>query len=366
MACRTTRRLLFGLATAAMTLVAATTRAETVSDVCRLSPHQTNGPASSAPDICATIDVAAANGTPRIVDVARAVDELANAADQSDFVLLGEIHDNPSHHRIRSQILLAMAALRAKAKRGPPALVLEHIRADQALAVAGFRAVDRVSRRATAEFFSAVDWKRSGWPDEGMFRPLIDAALDAEWPILHGNLAREAVRSVAKRGVSAVDPEEGQRLGLETHLPDAAQSGLLDELVASHCGLMPRTSLATMADAQRYRDAYMASRLVDAANTHHGAVLLAGNGHVRSDRGVPWHLNRLAPGKRTLVVIFAQAASDHADALAYVERGPNGSPLADYVVVTPRVERPDPCLAMKRRLSTPPKPDVRPGAPKKH
>jgi uncharacterized iron-regulated protein len=346
-----------------------------VSEVCRTSAHQAGGADSAAPDICAVIETASADGKPRIVDLRAAVDELAAAADQADFVLLGEIHDNPSHHRIRGQLILAMAARRAKAKRAPPGLVLEHIRSDQALAIAGFRAVDKVQRRTVDDFFKALGWQTSGWPDEKIFRPMLAAALDVEWPLVHGNLTREAMRSVAKGAVSAHDASEVKRLGLDVGLDDASQNDLLDQLVESHCRLMPREALTTMADAQRYRDAYMAAQLIDAAKTYDGAVLLAGNGHVRADRGVPWHLRRMAPGKRSLVVTFAQANRDGTDALTYVERGPNEKPIsdyavvtpriekpiADYVVVTPRVERPDPCEVMKKRFQAHPKGE----APKK-
>jgi uncharacterized iron-regulated protein len=320
-----------------------------VSEICRTSPHRTGGAASEAPDVCAVIET----GSARILDLRTAVDELATAADRADFVLLGEIHDNPSHHRIRGQLILAMAARRAKAKRPPPGLVLEHIRADQALALVGFRAVDKVQRRTVDDLFEALDWGKSGWPDAELFRPVLSAALDVEWPLVHGNLTREAIRSVARGGMGALDADEIKRLGLDIGLGDTSQKDLLDQLVESHCGLMPRSALAALADAQRYRDAYMAAQLVDAAKTYAGAVLLAGNGHVRADRGVPWHLKRMAPDKHMLVVTFAQAGSEHAKSLFYVQRDSAGRPIADYVVITPRVERPDPCEALRKRFSAP-------------
>lgn len=329
--------------------------ASEVSHLCRTSAHQDGGPASSAPDICAVIETTPADTEPRVLDAAQAVDGLATATEAADFVLLGEIHDNPSHHRLRAQLILAIAARRTRANRRPPGLVLEHIRADQALAVAGFRAVDKVQRRTVDDLFIALDWKNSGWPGEDLFRPMLEAALDAEWPILHGNLTRDGIRAVAKGGVASLDPDEIKRLGLDTDLGENHRNALLDELVASHCGLMARAALTTMADAQRYRDAYMANQLIDAAGTHGSAVLLAGNGHVRADRGVPWHLARMAPEKSVLVVMFAQADAERADPVAYVSRGAAGKPIADYTVVTPRVERPDPCVAMRKRFSAPPK-----------
>jgi uncharacterized iron-regulated protein len=335
------------------TCVTTAVEADEVSELCRASVHVLDGQPSTAPDICAAVATAVPGGAPRVIDPATAVDAIAAAADTADFVLLGEIHDNPSHHRIRGQVILAMAARRQAAKRPPPGLVLEHIRADQDMAVAGFRALDRVQRQSVEALFKALDWPRSGWPAEALFRPLLDAALNAEWPLLHGNLSREAMRAVSRGGLAALEADEVTRLGLDRPFPDTFRNALLDELVGSHCGLMPREALGSMGDAQRFRDAYMARRLVDAAEIYGGAVLLAGNGHVRADRGVPWHLAQLAPAKRILAVMLAQADAQRAEVTAYAAAGTDGRPRADIVVVTPRVERPDPCVAMKKRFSTP-------------
>ena len=71
----------------------------------------------------------------------------------------------------------------------------------------------------------------------------------------------------------------------------------------------------------------------------------------------------MAPGKSVLVVMFTQADPARTDALAYVRNKDDGLALADYVVITPRVERPDPCEAMRKRASTPPKADPPPKEP---
>ena len=47
------------------------------------------------------------------------------------------------------------------------------------------------------------------------------------------------------------------------------------------------------------RDAMMADRLATVAGRA-GGVLIAGNGHVRTDRGVPWYLARIRPTARTV------------------------------------------------------------------
>jgi hypothetical protein len=61
----------------------------------------------------------------------------------------------------------------------------------------------------------------------------------------------------------------------------------------------------------------------------------------------------MAPDKRMLVVTFPQAGTEHAKPLSYVQRDSAGRPIADYVVITPRVERPDPCEALRKRFSAP-------------
>ena len=67
-------------------------------------------------------------------------------------------------------------------------------------------------------------------------------------------------------------------------------------------------------------------------------MLLAGNGHVRRDIGVPRWLNTL-PASRWLAVGYVE--SDHADAV----RG-----LFDAVVVTAPASRADPCKNFKAPL----------------
>lgn len=272
------------------------------------------------------------------------VDRLAGVP----IVLLGEVHDNGDHHRIRAQLILALEARRNGEPR--PALVLEHIRADQDFALAALRALDRRQRRSAADLFAALRWETSGWPDKALFQPLFEAALDAEWPILAGNVPSGDIRAVARQGLAALPASELQRLGLATPLPAPAQADLLDELEASHCALLPKSAFGAMADAQRYRDAYMAHAVLDAQRAHGRAILLAGNGHVRADRGVPWHIKRLSPDARLATVMFLEAGGSKPTALDYLIRGSLDEPTADVVVLTRRAERPDPCAEMRKRF----------------
>jgi uncharacterized iron-regulated protein len=86
---------------------------------------------------------------------------------------------------------------------------------------------------------------------------------------------------------------------------------------------------------QRARDAMMADRLA-ATSGSGGGVLIAGNGHVRKDRGVPWYLARLRPGARSISVGLLEVRDD-------VLEPPRDLPY-DYVWFTPPVDdRGEPC-----------------------
>jgi uncharacterized iron-regulated protein len=265
--------------------------------------------------------------------------------DTGGIVLLGEMHDNGAQHALRASLLRALVSdLAESRKRKPPALVFEHIRADQAAALETRPAPTAAGAK---DLLERLDWKSSGWPAAELFLPIFEVALVHDLPILPGDPARTEVRDVARRGIAALPADTVSRLGLDVPLPDALQNELLDELEASHCGLMPRTAFTNMALAQRYRDAHLAAVLAQAGRTHGSAILLAGNGHVRKDRGVPWYLARLAPELKVLAIMLTEIKEGATDAAAYVERDPDGRPAADFTILTPRTDRPDPCDAMR-------------------
>jgi uncharacterized iron-regulated protein len=257
------------------------------------------------------------------------------------YLLLGETHDNALHHEIRAK-LLGLDWRNASAR--PRGIVFEHIRADQQAAL------DQAKPATAADMMRVLDWDTSGWPKDQMFAPLFDAALAAKLPIFAGDPPRAQVRAVAKDGMNALDPAEVARLHLDQPLAPKPHEALLTELEASHCGLMPKTAFGTMAVAQRYRDAHLAAQLIKAADPAGSAILLAGNGHVRSDRGVPHYLRQLAPNRPIVSVMLIEVEDGKTDPAAYVPHDTDGKPAADYLVFTPRAARTDPCVEMRARF----------------
>jgi len=142
--------------------------------------------------------------------------------------------------------------------------------------------------------------------------------------------------------------EELARIEMAERMPSALVDALGGELEASHCGMVPASALGAMSLAQRYVDAYMAEGLIAAARRHGGAFLLAGNGHVRTDRGVPWYVRQMAPGLKAVAVVLIEVEEGKEHAGAYVPRAPDGTAAADYMLFTPRHVRPDPCEKMRQ------------------
>jgi uncharacterized iron-regulated protein len=263
----------------------------------------------------------------------------------AQIVLLGEVHDNPEHHRFRAELL--------RERRTPFGAVFEQFRSDQSQALATFQALKKSVPASgdLAELKRLTDWDKSGWA-KGGYDPLLEAAIKAGLPIYAADPARETIKKVAKHGDAVLPDDELKRLGLDKPLPEPSQEALLDQLEQSHCGLMPKTAFGNLAFAQRYRDAHQSDAVLKAAQGHGSAVLLAGNGHVRKDRGVPYYLKQRAPDKKVVSVMLIEVEDGKTDPEAYVERGPGGEPTADYVVFTPRAERPDPCEEMRKVMKS--------------
>ena len=271
--------------------------------------------------------------TGRVLTSAALIDRLAAA----DFVLLGERHDNPVHHQLQAWITERLLA------RGRPyGVAFEMIDGGKAAALAQFLAA---SPHDSAGLGAALDWPKSGWPAWPLYQPIAAAAISRHLPILPANLSPDVARAVAKDGLAALPVDLAQQLRLEPSQDVAVLEAHQGDIQRGHCGMLPERSLAPFAQAQYARDAVMARVMVDQwlrTNGAFGAVLIAGIGHVRSDRGVPLHLARYAPQGKSLALGFVET-----DDKAGVTPETASLPF-DIVWLTPKVEDDkDPCAAFK-------------------
>ena len=232
------------------------------------------------------------------------------------YVLLGEVHDNAAGQQQR------LAALTRAVERGwRPAIAMEQFDRERQADI------DRARRERPADAEYVIRQAGGGgwqWP---LYRPVVALALQYDLPLLAANLSRADAARIVRGGLDGLfTPQERAQLGLAGTLPPdlvAAQTAVLDE---GHCGNFPQAMLPGMLDAQAARDAVMAATLRPYATR--GAVLIAGNGHVRNDVGVPRWLG---------------AGDGKAVSVGYLERGQGNPAGFDRVVTMAPVERDDPC-----------------------
>ncbi|MEO6576862.1 MAG: ChaN family lipoprotein [Polyangiaceae bacterium] len=272
----------------------------------------------------------------RIYDVAHRQfvtrEELLTHLSSATYVLLGEKHDNSDHHRLQA---LVLRGLIAHGKR--PVVAFEQIEVDHQPLIDAFLA----SKPASAVGLgAAVKWDDRGWPTWADYEPIAQEALEAHLPIVAANLPHGEARAIAHGGMDVLGNERAQRLGLDKPLPPEAEASLGEELRQSHCGQLPETMIAPMALTQRARDATMASLLM--ADEGAGAVLIAGAGHARSDRGVPLAIHAQNPRADVASVAFVEVDGVEAPDAYAARFGAKTLPF-DYVWFTPRANDDDPC-----------------------
>ena len=261
-------------------------------------------------------------------------------------LLLGEVHDSAAQHALRLQALQAVIDRGAR-----PALLLEMVDRERQAAI------DAVQRPPAAEgtastapampatasddraLASRVDalidaaGRSAGW-HWPFYRPYLRLALQHRLPIVAANVSRADARRVIQLGLGAT--------GFQTEVPaDIARAQAL-AIEDSHCGAVDRAMAARLANAQVARDQFMAGLIT--AHADRGVVLLAGNGHVRRDIGIPrW----LTPDLRS-----------RSHAVGYLERGDDSAAAYDEVVYVAPQARPDPCADLR-----PPQPGPDPISP---
>jgi uncharacterized iron-regulated protein len=254
---------------------------------------------------CALALVVAACSTPNVAPLRL----------QGPVVLLGEVHDNAAQHRLRAAALAELLATGAR-----PALAMEQFDREQQPRIDALLA--QRPRPSADAFIAAVGGANWQW---AYYRPFIELALQQGLPIVAANVSREDARSLSRDGLA--------QSGFDAAVAPDILKEQADIIEGSHCGMLNRATAERLALAQVARDQFMA-RVIE-RHAARGVVLLAGNGHVRTDIGVPRWL--------------AAATRAQSQAIGLLEEGdaPEAATF-DLRVVTPAQPRPDPCEAMRR------------------
>ena len=269
-------------------------------------------------------------------------DAMMGAAEGSRYLLLGEIHDNPDHHRIQADIIGGLAKLGHKSS-----VVLEMIPQKYADTLSAFEASENKDLDTLA---ASLDWTKRGWPDFSAYRPIFEAALDDDLPIRAGDLDNSTIGAIATDGANALSSADVLRLGLDKPLSPAETRGLADQIREAHCGLMPEGAIAPMGLVQRARDGELADAMMKAAKATGSAVLVSGSGHARTDRGVPAVLARRDPSGQSVAVQMVEVAQNEDVPGDYGLSAGAPAPY-DFTIFTPRNDVSDHCAALRETMS---------------
>ncbi len=257
------------------------------------------------------------------------------------FVLLGENHDNPDHHRLQAELLHQLIDVGRR-----PAVGFEMLNIDDASAIAKHLAT---APKNAAGLGEAVGWNQRGWPDWTFYQPIAQVALEAGLPIVGMNLRRSTVETLRRDGVAGLERSVVRQLDLDRPVPPNIGRKMADEIRNSHCGYAPEDRLETMLIIQRARDARMADRMITAGR-HDGMVLVVGAGHTRTDYGIPTHLRTNAREQTLVSLAFLEVQGGSTVPEAYAVGFARDMLPFDYVWFTPRRANLDPCEEFKNQL----------------
>lgn len=244
----------------------------------------------------------------------------------SDVVLLGEVHDNPDAHLAQGALVRLLE---------PHALAVEMIPTSKEDALNAFLAGGGEPSGIGPE----IDWNDSGWPDWQIYEPVF-----RDWrpgTITGAGLPRSEVRRAMTDGAAAIplDPPMSELLG--TPLDPGIQADVEADMIKAHCGHLPKEMAPGMIEAQRLRDASLASAVLRAGTEDGLVAVIAGNGHVRTDRGLGTYL----PDNLKIVSVGILEAD--------IGIAPEDVPAAglpyDLVWFVPPAEREDPCAVFLKK-----------------
>ncbi len=272
------------------------------------------------------------------------ISELENALANARFVLLGEIHDNPDHHRLQARLIDTLVR---KGRR--PAIVFEMIPANLQAEL------DRHVQGGVSEartLGKALRWEERGWPDWAIYQPIAEAALSAALPLKAGGLGADVQKALAKAEPSSpIYKQTIEDLDLARPLkPEAVEAEAL-EIRQGHCNLLPAAAVEPMMTMQRALDASLA-KATASANAADGAVLIAGAGHVRNDWAVAHIIRQKLPNASVVSVAFIEVDPQRTTPSEYMKTVSGLEKPFDFIYLTPSADPTDHCAEIEKHLKT--------------
>lgn len=254
--------------------------------------------------------------SPAAADIADIVAEFQTA----DIIILGEIHDNPLHHLIQSDIT---------AEIQPSAIVFEMFTQDQANIINSLR-WDGAGLRSLSDTF---EWHKSGWPAFGNYARILEA--DPEGVVFGLTVPAQDLQDAMFEGAAVVYGLGAEVYNLEDALPVAEQQSREAAILAQNCGDLSGRSASGLIEAERLRTALFADTIIQALDEVGAPVIvITGNAMARSDWGLPNAIHSADPN----ILVFS---------LGQFEAIPEYINSFSHTLISNSTYRSNPCLTTK-------------------
>ncbi|MDN2708817.1 ChaN family lipoprotein [Janthinobacterium sp. SUN118] len=223
-------------------------------------------------------------------------------------VIIGEQHDQLSHHRIEQWLLQQL-----QGRRPQGSVLLEMLNPDQQAKVDKVKPWLQTDPVVRPEHVAELVAWQPNWKWE-QYGDLVMTVMRAPYPVWSANLDRSEIKQMFadKPGV------QGKHSNLAND--GKVHDKLKDIIRVMHDNQIDEPRLAAMLSVQQQRDRRMAERLLAAPAP---AVLIAGAYHAHKDLGVPLHVQDLTGGPAPLVLVLARQGAEVK------------APQADFVWFTP-------------------------------
>lgn len=229
--------------------------------------------------------------------------EVFSKVKQHRYILVGEKHDNPEHHRLESLIIKARLAQDSKLHG---AVVFEMLDDGQNTVLAGLNSSDTLE-----QMHEKLAWPKKGW-DWPSYGPLFHQAAQSS-ALRAGNISKPLIGQLYKEGEQAL--ADKSRFSTVFSATTSIKNHHLDQIFLSHCGMQSRETLQPMLTIQLAKDASMAHAMRTAAP----AILIAGGEHIRPQTAVPWHIRQQETGADIFVIQLLEARPGETDLNAYIK-----------------------------------------------
>ncbi len=220
-------------------------------------------------------------------------------------VIVGEKHDNPTHHQIEAWLVENLPDQRPQGS-----VLLEMLTPSQQPAVESTKRLMQTQPDLSAtKVAERLKWQK-GW-DWSMYGQVVMPAIKASYPLLAANLNRSEIMAFYQKPAFPA--------GANSAAPKVREA-IADTIRVSHQQNIEPQQLHAMLAIQQQRDRRMAERLLAAPTP---ALLIVGGYHAKRNVGVPVHLRDLQPKAQMTVVMLAEQGAEV------------DNQQADYVWITP-------------------------------